>query len=80
MPKGMSTRGTERPHKEGEENAPGSASGISELAERPLTASVFRDMMDRVSENLLRHQMELQSQQQRFLQQMLNQMASQRVE
>jgi len=36
--------------------------------------------MERVTENLLRQQMELQSQQQKFLEQILNQMSGQRVE
>jgi len=37
-------------------------------------------MMERITENLLRQQMELQSQQQRFLEQLVNQMSGQRME
>jgi len=50
-------------------------SETAEADERPLTATVFKETIQQITDGMLRQQLELQSQQQRFLQQFVEQMA-----
>jgi len=79
---GVSTRAAKRVTPEEGESSQ-SAEDPPELrdpTERPLTATIFQRTIERFSETLQRQQMELQAQQQRFVEQLTNQLMGQRVE
>jgi len=79
---GVSTRAVKRVNPEEGESGQSveEPTELSEPAERPLTASIFQQTMERFTENLLRQQLELQAQQQRFMQQLSSQLIGQRME
>jgi len=54
-------------------------SETAEADERPLTAAIFKETIQQITDGMLRQQLELQSQQQRFLQQFVEQMAQRLV-
>jgi len=78
---GISTRATERGSvADSDEGQTGRRlSETAEADERPLTAAVFKETIQQITDGMLRQQLELQAQQQRFLQQFAEQMAQRLV-
>jgi len=79
---GISTRAAKRVTPEEDEGSQPAEDPpeLRDPTERPLTASTFQRTMERFSETLLRQQMDLQAQQQRFMEQLTNQLISHRME
>jgi len=78
---GLSTRTTDRgSNQDTDESHPQRAvSESGDPDDRPLTAAVLRDTLQQLTDGMLRQHMEMQRQQQQFLQQFLERMSEQRL-